>query len=113
MMTIDVQTLQARPRISPSATSLRRLHLPGRSSCTSLNLWCQAGLRKLLAPGQPLPMEYVFTYIKAFYLPADEILEWSRAHPEYTVRHITGLVSLTGVNTQTKKKLISALEKPA
>ena len=43
----------------------------------------QAGLRRLLAPGQPLPMEFAFTYIKAFYLGADDILEWSRAHPEY------------------------------
>ena len=30
----------------------------------------QAGLRRLLAPGQPLPMEFAFTYIKAFYLGA-------------------------------------------
>ena len=65
-----------------------------------MHVLMQAGLRRLLAPGQPLPMEYVFTYIKAFYLSADDILEWSRAHPEYSVRHLSGLVALTGVNTQ-------------
>ena len=71
------------------------------------------GLRQLSATHTSPNLDIVTNFIKAFYLPADEILEWSRAHPEYTVRHITGLVSLTGVNTQTKKKLISALEKPA
>tara|TARA_B110001452_G_scaffold131204_1_gene109010 strand:- start:153 stop:560 length:408 start_codon:yes stop_codon:yes gene_type:complete len=116
----------------------------------------QSGLRKLLAPGQPLPMEYVFTcappihacmpdhishaapahrhvgtrarehactpvarlsqptlrrFIKAFYLPADDILEWARAHPEYSVKHLSGLVAVTGVNTMAKKKILSQLEK--
>ena len=92
---------------------IKKISNEGRAMLTIDVQTLQAGLRRLLAPDQPLPMEFAFTYIKAFYLPADEILEWSRAHPEYTVRHITGLVSLTGVNTQTKKKLISALEKPA
>ena len=50
------------------------------------------------------------TCIKAFYLGADDILEWSRAHPEYSVRQISGLVALTGVSTQAKKKLLTALE---
>ena len=37
----------------------------------------QAGCRSLL-PGQPLPMEYVDNYIRALYLPSDQILEWAQ-----------------------------------
>jgi hypothetical protein len=63
----------------------------------------QAGLHKLL-PDQPLPMDYVDNYIRALYLPADQILDWAQLHPEYSVRHLSGLVSLTGMGAQMKKK---------
>lgn len=89
---------------------IKKISNEGRAMMTIDVQTLQAGLRRLLAPGQPLPMEFAFTYIKAFYLGAEDILEWSRAHPEYSVRHLSGLVALTGVNTQAKKKIISALE---
>jgi len=72
----------------------------------------QAALHKLF-PALLLPMGYVDSYIKAFYLPPDHILEWARAHPEYSVRHLTGLVSVTGGGAQMKRRdqerLIQAL----
>ena len=89
---------------------IKKISNEGRAMVTIDVQTLQAGLRRLLAPGQPLPMEFAFTYIKAFYLGADDILEWSRAHPEYSVRQISGLVALTGVSTQAKKKLLTALE---
>ncbi|KAL3916406.1 MAG: hypothetical protein SGPRY_006832 [Prymnesium sp.] len=49
-------------------------------------------------------MEYVENYIRALYLPSDQILEWAQLHPEYSVRHLSGLVSLTGVGATLKKK---------
>lgn len=49
-------------------------------------------------------MEYVDNYIRALYLPSDQILEWAQLHPEYSVRHLSGLVSLTGVGATLKKK---------
>ena len=164
---------------------IKKVSDEGRALMTIDVQTLQSGLRKLLAPGQPLPMDYVFTcvnprpphppapacmyarthafarlrartcpsceslctpvlasafarlrpargacehacvhggvghapllasrrFIKAFYLPADDILEWARAHPEYSVKHLSGLVAVTGVNTQAKKKILSQLEK--
>ena len=59
-------------------------------------------------------MDYVDVYIKAFYLQPDELLQWARSHPEYTVRHLTGLVSVSGMGAQLKKneqqKLIASLQ---
>lgn len=48
-----------------------------------------AALRTLL-PDQPLPMDFVDNYLKAFYLPPEQILDWAKAHPEYAVRHLSG-----------------------
>ena len=47
----------------------------------------QAGCRSLL-PGQTLPMEYVDNYIRALYLPSDQILEWAQvAAPHAQMPH--------------------------
>ena len=73
----------------------------------------QTGCRTLL-PDQTIRMEYVDNYIRALYLPADQILDWAQMHPEYSVRHLSGLVSLTGIGTTMKKgehqKLMQSLQ---
>jgi len=73
----------------------------------------QAGLRKLL-PGQALKMDFVDNYIRAFYLPPEQLLDWARLHPEYSVKQLTGLVSVIGVGAHLKKKeqqeLIASLQ---
>lgn len=63
----------------------------------------RAGLRKLM-PGQDLPMSYVDDYIKALYLPHEQILGWAKAHPQYSPRHLTGLVTVTGAAASMRKK---------
>jgi len=63
---------------------------------------------------RPIPQtQYVEGYIKAFYLTENDILEWCKAHPEYSLKQLLALVNV-GVGQLMKKKpkqdLIAALE---
>lgn len=75
-----------------------------------------AALRTLL-PDQPLPTAYVDNYLKAFYLPHEHILDWAKEHPEYAVRHVSGLVAVSGAGASLKKKehqeLLASIEEAA
>jgi len=63
----------------------------------------QAALRKLLPEMAP-SMAHVEDYLRALYLPPQELLAWARAHPQYSVRHRTALVALNGVSSGLKKR---------
>ena len=39
---------------------------------------------------------YVDNYIRAFYLPSEQILQWARAHPEYTAEMLKGVLNVSG-----------------
>ena len=49
-------------------------------------------------------MAHVEDYLRALYLPPQELLAWARAHPQYSVRHRTALVALNGVSSGLKKR---------
>ena len=39
---------------------------------------------------------YGDNYIRAFYLPSEQILQWARAHPEYTAEMLKGVLNVSG-----------------
>jgi hypothetical protein len=51
------------------------------------------------------------TYIKAFYLPNDELEEWTRKHTEYTVNQRNALINAGEWDINVKKKALRVLNK--
>ncbi|KAJ8954131.1 hypothetical protein NQ318_005725 [Aromia moschata] len=61
---------------------------------------------------KPVPhKEYVENYVKAYYLPEQELEKWIREHKEYSSKHLFGLVSCACQNNKkTKQRLLQVIE---
>nr|XP_022907569.1 syndetin-like [Onthophagus taurus] len=61
---------------------------------------------------KPVPhREYVENYVKAYYLPENELEKWIKDHSEYSLKHMFGLVSCVCQNNKkTKQRLIQVIE---
>jgi len=61
----------------------------------------------------PSHFAYVDNYIKAFYLPQNELVVWARDHPDYTSKQVAAILT-SNINSNLKKKqrqdLLNALE---
>ncbi|CAG9862024.1 unnamed protein product [Phyllotreta striolata] len=61
---------------------------------------------------KPVPhKEYVENYVKAYYLPDNELEIWIKEHTEYSSKHLFGLVSCAcQSNKKTRQKLLQIIE---
>ncbi|KAJ8977573.1 hypothetical protein NQ317_016098 [Molorchus minor] len=61
---------------------------------------------------KPVPhKEYVENYVKAYYLPDQELEKWIKEHKEYSSKHLFGLVSCACQNNKkTKQRLLQVIE---
>ncbi|XP_064648148.1 syndetin-like [Lineus longissimus] len=61
---------------------------------------------------RPIPeREYVETYIKAYYLPEDQLETWVKDHKEYTTKQIISLVNcLPHINKRARQRIIGVIE---
>ncbi|XP_012280737.1 syndetin isoform X2 [Orussus abietinus] len=59
---------------------------------------------------RPMPhSQFVEQYVKAFYLPEISLEEWVQEHKEYTLKHLTGLISCTCQNSKKARQRLMAL----
>lgn len=61
---------------------------------------------------KPVPhKEYVENYVKAYYLPDNELEKWIKEHKEYSSKHLLGLVSCACQNNKKiRQKLLQIIE---
>ncbi|KAL1298705.1 hypothetical protein AAHE18_18G051300 [Arachis hypogaea] len=70
------------------------------------------GLQHLLSLNVKSKLQMVETYIKAYYLPDKEYVQWAHAHPVYSKSQIVGLVNLVASMKGWKRKTrLQVLEK--
>lgn len=75
-----------------------------------------ASLRRLVPPtARPeAALRAVEAYVKAFYVPEGELLQWAQTHPEYTTAQVTALVGQIAYankwSRQQKADLIARIE---
>mmetsp|Transcript_18844 Transcript_18844/g.53314 ORF Transcript_18844/g.53314 Transcript_18844/m.53314 type:complete len:108 (-) Transcript_18844:367-690(-) len=75
----------------------------GRAQMSLDTKTLHAALRKLL-PDMAPSVGYVEDYIRAFYLPPEDLIAWARSHPQYLMRHRMAMMTLNGVYAGLKKK---------
>uniref|UniRef100_A0A061RSJ3 Coiled-coil domain-containing protein 132-like isoform x1 n=2 Tax=Tetraselmis sp. GSL018 TaxID=582737 RepID=A0A061RSJ3_9CHLO len=54
-------------------------------------------------------MRIVDNYIKAFYVPEQELVHWAHTHPEYTRTQLVNLVTCIADNNKMKRKALKDL----
>ncbi len=60
---------------------------------------------------RPIPgVDYVETYIKAYYLPESSLEQWVKDRKEYSVKHVMNLLHVANISKRMKQKLIAGLE---
>ncbi|KAI4455051.1 hypothetical protein MML48_9g00009011 [Holotrichia oblita] len=61
---------------------------------------------------RPVPhKEYVENYVKAYYLPENELEKWIKEHSEYSSKHLFGLVSCVCQNNKkSKQRLLQVVD---
>lgn len=61
---------------------------------------------------RPVPhREYVENYVKAYYLPENELEKWIKEHSEYSSKHLFGLVScMCQNNKKSRQRLFQVIE---
>uniref|UniRef100_A0A7R9TZV9 Uncharacterized protein n=1 Tax=Prasinoderma coloniale TaxID=156133 RepID=A0A7R9TZV9_9VIRI len=73
-----------------------------------------AGLRDLRKGAPPPNLDMVSEYIRAFYLPMEDVLGWAARHPEYKVSQVVALVKSAadaqGWKRSDRKALIERIE---
>ncbi|XP_076887217.1 uncharacterized protein LOC143537306 isoform X2 [Bidens hawaiensis] len=70
------------------------------------------GLQHFVTVNVKPKLQTVETFIKAYYLPETEYVHWARAHPEYTISQMVGLINLVATMKGWKRKnRLEVLEK--
>uniref|UniRef100_A0A7S3T4Y2 Syndetin C-terminal domain-containing protein n=1 Tax=Strombidinopsis acuminata TaxID=141414 RepID=A0A7S3T4Y2_9SPIT len=84
-------------------SQIKKVTDEGRAQMSLDTKTLHAALRKLL-PDMAPSVGYVEDYIRAFYLPPEDLIAWARSHPQYLMRHRMAMMTLNGVYAGLKKK---------
>jgi len=102
----DAAIMRAMEQLVEGYSRIKKCTNEGRAILLQDLKAIQTGIEKMLnTPPKNSTILYAENYIKAYYLPLDnDIVDFSKDHPEYSLRHVVALVNVNPAAAQNRTK---------